>query len=279
MWPVARASVRDVPPVIVPALRFGIASIVFLAMIVLSGRRLALWKLRAALAPGITGVLAYNLVLYYALHWAPSVDGAMIIPTLNPIFTLWVSVLLFGEAVTRGRIWGLALALFGQALVFYEAFTAGSTGGQRLLGDGLFLVGAGLWSAFVVTGKLALAKLGAFDLTAYVCFVGAPLLILAALPAVPAVSLESLNADFWSAVLYMSLAATVIGSSLWHRGLHELGPARASLSFYLIPVFGLIFAAALLGEKPTAVQLVGVVIVLTGVALSDRSRPVEALQA
>ncbi|MCC6485710.1 MAG: DMT family transporter [Armatimonadetes bacterium] len=278
MWPAGRLSVRSVPPVIVPALRFGIASAVFLSAGAVRREPLSLWKLRAALAPGISGILLYNLVLYYALHWAPAADGAMIIPTLNPIFTLWASVLVFKEQVTRGRVLGLALALGGQALVFYGALTSVSTGSERLLGDAFFVLGALLWSIFTVTGKKALERLSALELTAYSCYVGTPLLIILALPALPDVPPASLTTGFWVAVFYMSLAATVIGNLLWHRGLHELGAARASLCFYLIPVFGLIFSAAILGEKPTAVQLAGVAIVLAGVALSDRSRPLDALQ-
>jgi drug/metabolite transporter (DMT)-like permease len=60
---------------------------------------------------------------------------------------------------------------------------------------------------------------------------------------------------------------------LFYRGVRGLGPARAATMMFLVPVFGLGLAFALLGETVTVVQAIGSAAMLAGAWLSVTERP------
>ncbi|MCW8994222.1 MAG: DMT family transporter, partial [Psychromonas sp.] len=64
-------------------------------------------------------------------------------------------------------------------------------------------------------------------------------------------------------VLYIGLFATVLGYLFWIKGVSELGSAKASLFFNLVPVFAAL-VSLLFGQKVTDVQLLGMGMVLIG---------------
>lgn len=269
----ARSIAGEAHPMIVAALRFIIAGTALLLILrVKSGRDgLSFTRFLMAFPAGFVGVFAYNALFFYGMRYAPAVDAAMIIPTVNPIVTVWLSALLLGEPLTRRRVWGLALAVVGMVLVFSGALTATEAGSQRPLGDFLLLGAALCWSGYAVTGRFALKKMNALELTAYSCAWGAILLGFAALPVSPGFNQAPHPDSFWLAVAYMSLVGTVLAFFLWHRAVESIGTARASAFLYLIPMFALFFAALFLQEYPTPVQLAGMLVVLGGVYLSGRN--------
>lgn len=271
----ARSVAQEAHPLMVSALRFIIAGSALLVILRLkSGRAgLSFPKFLMAFPAGFVGVFAYNALFFYGMRYAPAVDAAMIIPTVNPIATVWLSALLLGEPVTRRRVWGLALAVLGMVLVFAGALTEAEAGSQRPLGDFLLLGAALCWSGYALTGRLALKKMNALELTAYSCTWGAVLLSFTALPVSPGFNQTPHPDSFWMAVAYMSLVGTVLAFFLWHRGVESMGTARASAFLYLIPMFALIFAALFLQEYPTPVQVAGMLVVLGGVYLSGRNEP------
>lgn len=49
-----------------------------------------------------------------------------------------------------------------------------------------------------------------------------------------------------------------------------IGPARGSLFLHLMPVFGTILSALLLGERPHPYHLAGIALIFAGIALTMR---------
>ncbi len=70
-------------------------------------------------------------------------------------------------------------------------------------------------------------------------------------------------------VAALGIAGTAIGQLLYFRMLVTDGSARASLVTYLLPVTALFYGAGLLGEPITVEELVGLVLILAGVALGS----------
>jgi drug/metabolite transporter (DMT)-like permease len=86
--------------------------------------------------------------------------------------------------------------------------------------------------------------------------------------------LDAWMPGFWPLmlVLFSALIATAFGNLAWNHAMVKIGVARVSLWFYGVPVFGVGFAALLLGETLTIWHGVGVVIVIVGTALGTYSR-------
>jgi drug/metabolite transporter (DMT)-like permease len=149
--------------------------------------------------------------------------------------------------------------------------TRGDLGVLRTLtfnrGD-LLLLGAPLsWAAYSILGKRAMDTFSPLVATAYAALSGTLLLI-------PAAALEALVGGGgphrfsilgWVAILQLALLGTVAGFVWWYEGVQALGASRAALFVNLVPVFGTLLAALLLGERLGWPQLWGGLLVIAGV--------------
>jgi drug/metabolite transporter (DMT)-like permease len=79
----------------------------------------------------------------------------------------------------------------------------------------------------------------------------------------------------WALVLFSGIAATAAGNLIWNRAISVIGMARTAVFLYWVPVFGVGFAALLLGETLTWWHLAGFAAVMTGTWLG--TRPVAAV--
>jgi drug/metabolite transporter (DMT)-like permease len=70
-------------------------------------------------------------------------------------------------------------------------------------------------------------------------------------------------------VVALGVAGTAIGQLIYYRMVETDGSARTSLVTYLLPVTALFYGAGLLGEPITVEELVGLVLILAGVALGS----------
>jgi drug/metabolite transporter (DMT)-like permease len=74
----------------------------------------------------------------------------------------------------------------------------------------------------------------------------------------------------WLDIAYLVVFATIVGFVLFYYAVRRFGAGLASMVSYLVPVFALIQAVLLLGERPTPLELVGGSIILVGVRLATR---------
>ena len=72
-----------------------------------------------------------------------------------------------------------------------------------------------------------------------------------------------------ASVLALGIAGTAVGTLLYYRLVNLHGSARASLVVYLLPPFALVYGATLLDESLTPQKLVGLGLILGGVALGS----------
>jgi len=141
----------------------------------------------------------------------------------------------------RGGWWGVAGTM--AVVVASIAYAVGSILGQRMV-EGirpLVLTTASMTGAALVLLPLALARLPD----------GVP------------------GWKVIGSVIALGVAGTAIGQLIYYRLLETDGSARASLVTYLLPVTALFYGAALLGEPITVEELVGLVLILAGVALGS----------
>jgi drug/metabolite transporter (DMT)-like permease len=77
---------------------------------------------------------------------------------------------------------------------------------------------------------------------------------------------------FWPLMLmlFSALIATAFGNLAWNHAIAKIGVARVSLWFYWVPIFGVGFAALLLGEPLSVWHAVGLAAVIAGTAIGTR---------
>jgi drug/metabolite transporter (DMT)-like permease len=270
-WVAGKLGVESIPPLTLAAFRFSLASLLLFAWVTrLPARppRATVRDLPLILALGSTAVAGYNVLFLYGLKLAPASDGAIIVPGLAPVFTAALAWPVLNERMTPTRAAGLATAIVGLVLVMNPT---GEHDRDRLLGDLLFLFGAGCWAIYSVIGKSAIARFGAVGATLYATVSGALMLLPFAILERGWEALAAAPMQAWLGVLYLGVFGTVIAFVFFYEGVSRVGAARASAFAFLVPIFGVLSSVALLGERLSPVTLAGGLFVLAGLGLVQRT--------
>ena len=90
-------------------------------------------------------------------------------------------------------------------------------------------------------------------------------------------SLASIDLAGLGALAFVAFAAGLFGFAAWTAMLKRHDAASVTPFALLVPVFGMGSAAVFLGERPSAVELVGGAVVLLGVLLTLRPARVSAV--
>jgi drug/metabolite transporter (DMT)-like permease len=102
--------------------------------------------------------------------------------------------------------------------------------------------------------------------------------LVAALTSLPLVAFEAWRgtlawptAKGWAITLWVAIFPSCLSQLLFLRGVDLIGPSRAGVYVNLVPVFAAILAVATLGEPFAWYHAVALVLVLGGIALTQRS--------
>lgn len=276
-WTFGKLGVMAVPPIELSAIRFAIAGVLMLALARIAKQSLGLERWRLLILAGFFGIFVYNALVFFALTISPASDGALIVPTINPVLTV-VFATFIGERLTMNKIAGLGLATLGAILVIAAA-TGLTFTGQRLTADLLYLGGAAAWSAYATIGAITTRHGSPLGVTAVACLSGAAMLF-------PLGFLEKGYADVpswpvfaWLDIAYLVVFATIVGFVLFYWGVRRFGAGTASMVSYLVPIFALVQAVLILGEQPEPLEVIGGAVILAGVRVATwRSAPRSATQ-
>jgi drug/metabolite transporter (DMT)-like permease len=276
-WTFGKLGVAQVPPIELSTIRFGIAGLLMLGIARATGAPLGLARWPLLLVAGFFGIFAYNALVFFALTIAPASDGALIVPTINPVFTVLLATFI-GERLTANKLAGLAIATVGAILVIAAA-TGLTFTGQRLLADLLYLGGAAVWSAYATLGAITTRHGSPLGVTAVASLAGAAMLAPLGLLEKGYADVPSWPLSAWLDVGYLAIFATIVGFVLFYWAVQRFGAGMASMVSYLVPVFALVQAVTILGEAPAPLEIVGGAVILVGVRVATlRFRPESPLE-
>ncbi|WP_167477682.1 DMT family transporter [Nocardia arthritidis] len=262
----SKLAVREVPHEVAGFLRFLIGTIAL--VVVLRLPRLRPRDAARVGGLGLVGVFGYNVCFFLGLSLAPAADGSVIVPMCAPVVTLVVTALLGRTAITPTRAAGLTAAVVG-GVVFFIGIP--DSGGNRLLGDLIFLGAAVCWAAYTILGAPILSRLSAPTVTVYATAAGSSALGLFATPEFARVDWTGLGLEFWLNQAYLGILPTALAYVLYYRAVGQVGPAVAASAMFLVPAFGLACAWVLLGESIAPVQAAGAALMFVGAWLNSRS--------
>jgi drug/metabolite transporter (DMT)-like permease len=263
----------DIPPVF---LAFGRWALAFLILVPTVGPRL--WALRHTLLANWRRLfLLAGLGMGVAV--APQYVGARHTAAANvaiifaacPALVTMIETLVWKAPLSKRQAGGMFLAILGVLVVLSKGDVAAL--GQLEFGRGdLWVILAAVgWSLYTVFNKrLPLPPLPSTVKLAAMILGGA--LVLAPFAALEAAS--GSVPDFGDSRVYVALAFLAVVPSLgayfcFDRLVALAGPARASMSVYLIPLFATLAAWPILKEAPHLYHAAGFGIILAGVVLSS----------
>jgi O-acetylserine/cysteine efflux transporter len=261
---VIEVGLDDFPPLLLSTLRYLLASLPLLA---LGGPRPAPWRWIVAAGVAI-GLVQFSL-LFIGMDVGMPAGLASVLMQTQALFTIAFAVPLLGERIGLLQAGGILLALAGLALI-----AAGLDGGATVPGFLLVLGAAAGWGA----GNICLRAAKPDDpprFMTWICLVPPlPLLGLALAvegPGQVGGALSGLDLGGLGAVAYIAFVATTLGWAAWASLLKRYPAAVVAPFSMLVPIFGLAFAALLLGEPLTLRRLVATALVVGGVLITLRA--------
>jgi drug/metabolite transporter (DMT)-like permease len=165
---------------------------------------------------------------------------------------------------------GVLVGIAGTVIVVTDGAPWTLLSGQVSPGDALVLLSALSWALYSVLGRPLLRHYTPLTLTFYASLCGT--LLLAPFVALDGATLPAMIRDprALAMVAFMGVLSSAIGFLWYYEAVARLGAMLPSAYINLVPIFGIMLSAAILGERPTAALLVGGALVLVALYVINR---------
>ena len=251
-WVVMKTAVQYASPFQFAALRTFLGAIMLFLVLVLTKRPLALKEFPTMLALGLLQTCGFTGLLIWALVSGGAGKTAVLSYTM-PFWVMLFAWPMLGEKVQGWQWLAVIFALFGIVLIFDPL---------NIKGDGfsmtLALLSGVSWAISAIVSKKLHKRAPHLDLlniTAWPTLLGSiPIILLAlVLPAPPV----QWTHTFWLTIIYSIFLSGSLAWVLWLYALQRLPAGVASMASMLAPVIGVSAAWVQLGERPSTMELFG----------------------
>lgn len=262
---VIKVGLKGIPPLLMGALRFCLVA--FPGILILPRPTVPLKLLLAYAATISLGQFAF---LFSAMAVGMPAGLASLVLQAQAFFTVGLSAMVFGDKLRGSNLLGMLVASGGLVLLGSVSI-ANSAGQVTLAGFALTICAAFSWASGNVINK----KIGPTNVLSLVTWSAlVPILPFFALSLLfegadkIQYSLSHLNLPSVLSIVYLAVAATLIGYSLWGKLLATLPTHMVAPLTLMVPVIGLSSAWILLGEALTSLQIAGALIVMSGLLIN-----------
>jgi drug/metabolite transporter (DMT)-like permease len=272
---------RDLSPGGLILVRIGSAAVVLaLVAVALRRTRETARELRELAVPLAVAGVVTTAVPFYLIAWGQQAIDSGTSAILNASAPIWTALLaaavVRSQRVTGLRLVGLVLGFAGVAVLVGGSSAAGHgdvPGSLAVVAAALLYAAGALYVGKRLAGRPVLV-------------VALGILIWATVVALPLGGASLVTAEVgWEsagAALALGVVATAVAYLLYFGLIEAAGASRAILVTYLVPATAVVWGVVLLGEPLTAAKVVGLVLVLAGVALGTgavRPRRAASLRA
>jgi drug/metabolite transporter (DMT)-like permease len=267
-----RVAVRDVPPVSLAVLRFGIGGILLL-LVALTVRRDAL-RLDREMVPrfallALVFYALFPLSFNIGLRFTEASRGALMLATM-PVWSAVMARKAVGERLLPLQIGGVVLSIAGIAVAFAERGLFVGADGRAILGDALLLLTAFWGALYGVLSKRALARCSALTVTTYPMLIGTAYLLPVAIVEGLSPAVATLGGTTLGLVLFVAILGGAVAFYLWTAALSRLTPTQVAVYVNINPLVATALGALLLDERLSILFAAGFAVVVGGVLMVNR---------
>ncbi|MDR3491790.1 MAG: DMT family transporter [Gammaproteobacteria bacterium] len=213
---------------------------------------------------GAITVGGYHVALNYG-ELSVSAGISSFIISQSPVFTTLLAIIFLKERINFLGMFGMLISIFGVSMILFGNpekinFTIGSL---------YILISAFLGSVYSVVQKYFIDRYNAIEVTSYLVWGAAIILLLYSIP----LSHEILQASYtatWS-VIYLGIFPAAIAYLTWSHVLANMPASRAVNYLYWMPIIASFLGWIFLDEIPTLLSLLGGIIALLGVWVLNHS--------
>lgn len=189
---------------------------------------------------------------------------------LNPTMVLILSALFFKRKIKWQQALAILLSYIGIIIAFVNGANLG-TQSNLLLGSTLVFLSAFFYAIYLVGSEKYLLKIGTVSFTCYTMITAFIFIFTHFIMMDSIGSLLVFQPLTYIYATIMAIVSTIIPSFLFSEGIKRIGAANGSIIGGIGPISTIILAYFILGELISFGQLIGTILVITGVILVSYS--------
>jgi len=217
---------------------------------------------------GAIGFSVFNNLMYSALQTTTAMNVAIIQAAL-PASIFILNFLFYGLSATKYQMLGFPITVLGVLAIV-------SQGQWQVLGQLSFVAGDLLMLLAISCYGVYSVMLQTKPRIHWLSLI-AVLSVSALVASLPFVVYESFNEQLIKpdglgiiVVIYTAVFASLLAQVFWIRGIELIGSNASSLFINLVPILGTLLAILLLNEKLYWYHLLGLILIIGGIALAQR---------
>jgi drug/metabolite transporter (DMT)-like permease len=222
---------------------------------------------------GVLGVTGFSAMSYTGLSYTTAINGSLL-NTAAPVFLILFAALGLGDRATRLELVGMVVSMVGVVVIITRGMPEVLVRLEFNIGDLWVMTAVMAWSLYTVLLKRWRTSLPPLVfLFATIGFsLPLPIVLTAGELLWWDTRVPHIDTTMMATVLYLGLFPSVGAYAFWAYGVSRVGPTRATLIGYLIPVFAAGLAILLLGESLQLFHIAGAALIVGGLVLATRSK-------
>ena len=268
MYVVSKVVLEVIPPFTLLVLRLVLGFLALALAIQLRGgfsiRPRQFWSFFGVGAVGY----GFSLALQFIGTKLSTAANGSLVTSATPALVLPFAFFLLNEPVTRRRLVAILLASLGVLAVIDPRSAQLSS--SLFIGN-LSLLGAAVtWALYSVLVRKVSSNTDLLQASAIMFLGGLPLTVPMSIWELATQGVGVITPGIIAGVLFLGIISTAIAMFLWNYAFAELPAAVASLTFFAQPLVGSLLGWFFLGEKITALFILGGVLIGLGILISSR---------
>ena len=214
-------------------------------------------------------IFSYNIFFFMGSNLGFANGGGVFVPTLNPIITFILSIIIFREIIYKKDIIGLIFGICGGIIVL-EAWTL-SYSQMTANGNLYFLLASISWGIMSIVSGKSHKALATLTFSFWVYFISSIFCFIMNINNDVLIVLD-FDLIFWLNLILLSIGAQVFGTTVYFIATTKLGPSKASSFIFIVPITAPIFSMIFIGEKLEISTIIGGIMTMTAVYLINKEK-------
>lgn len=270
-----RVITSEIPPQIAALFRFIIASILLIFLVIKSETGFVKINFKEHLyiaGMGLTGIFAYNIFFFSALSYMEAGRTALFV-SLSPVLTIVMAGIVFKEYLSGLNYCGVIITFVGTLIVVSKGHLLYQL--NYTFGWGEIMMSCAVVSWVIYT--LLCKKLKYYTpliITTYSTLWGTLFLFISCIPNLNQLTAFNFNLSIYLSIFYLGVLGTVLAFFWYTQGITQIGASKTIIFNNFVPLFAIILSFFLLNESITKSMILGGLLNIIGVMLTNWKKDV-----
>lgn len=267
--PIMKVGLTHLPPGAYNMVRLVVALVLSWILILKYGtkRNVEREDRKKLLILGFLGFTVFQVFFTYGVKMTTAGNASLIL-SLVPISVAAISWLSTGERIGSATLLGILFSVIGVVFIVGGSGKGFSLRSTDFTGV-LMIIGAQISFAFyMVYSRPLLQKYSLHQITVWIISSATLVFVALSYKEMTEINWSAVPLSAWASAAYSGNFGLCVGNILWSWGIKKIGSTRTAIYNNLPPVFSIITGCLFLGEPFGIQQLLGAVLIFTGLYVS-----------